>query len=217
TRMAVRSSGRLPSRARRRTVSRNEKPQSTMTQVSPFSTRVALPRLPLPRELKRMLIHACGDGAIALHRELRQKKGQAVCNPPWEHPTPAAPAMGDAAPTPPPIFGEEMAPARRTLLQLLVQQGKDARCGGRPLEVAVLIQHHDARLSLSFGQADPILGRRRRLFAPERQLGQESLLFLLLERIVVTHIVNALRAVAVLHREAHPIQGNAAAPPGAVA
>ena len=43
-------SGDSPIAARRRSSSRSEKPQSTSSRVSPASSSVALPRLPLPRE-----------------------------------------------------------------------------------------------------------------------------------------------------------------------
>src|SRR5512134_3488364 len=53
--MAASCSALHPRRARRRSVSRQEKPQSTMTRVEPDSMSVALPRLPLPRDANLMV------------------------------------------------------------------------------------------------------------------------------------------------------------------
>src|SRR5262245_39607070 len=124
-------------------------------------------------------------------------------------PLPALPLPSEAKRTP-----------RPRLLQLIVEQrenplGRAARVGR-----AVLVKHlHLARGCALLDHHAVLLGLRRLGGAPERELRQESAAGLraaVVGRIDVAHEVEALRAVAVLDREADAVEREADPAPGAI-
>src|SRR5262245_21018131 len=158
-------------RARRRSVSSVEKPQSTRTRVAPASTTSPFPWLPLPSDAKRT----------------------------------AGPTRSAAA-----------APGS---FQLVVQEREDLLRGAGRVRGTVLAEHlHLALVGAAVLDGDLVLRCLRRLGrAPERELGEEAVILLLVAGgIHVADEVDALRPVAILDREPDAIEREPDPPPGAI-
>src|SRR5258706_11674990 len=160
--MPLMSAGAMPSRARRRSVSRGDRPQSSSTRVLPTSATRQLPLEPLPMEAKRSVM-----GCVL--------------------------SSGS--------------------LQLFVQERDDAARGLRICLGAVLGQdlHHALAGELADMHA-VLLGLDQRIVRfPELELREQALLAVLARhvggvRVGVAHEILAFLAVAVLDREAHPVE-----------
>src|SRR5207245_856052 len=106
------------------------------------------------------------------------------------------------------------------LFQLLLEKGKNLarRIGGS--RVAFLVENlHFARVVAIFHEHAILLGLRIGRGAPERELGEKTVVPLVERfglRIDVAHEVETLRTVAVLDGEAYAIEHESNAPPGPV-
>jgi len=108
--------------------------------------------------------------------------------------------------------------ARRPLLQLLLQQGQYAAGGGRLFHFSGGIEHLHLAALLHVLHADLELRiLRHRVVAPECEPTESAaLLGAVGIRIDVAHVVQTLRAVAILDRETDAVQRQADPAPGAI-